>query len=242
MDASWNSRTELLIGQEGMQRVRAAHVIIVGTGGVGAAAAEMLVRAGIGHLCLIDSDVVSPSNINRQLPALHSTVGRPKVEVLRDRLTDINPDLDLVVRPSYLDEGSVAEMLDVWSQNPDFVVDAIDTISPKVALIQHCLSAGIPLVSSMGSGAKFDATRVRVADISRTRMCPLAHMLRKRLHKLGIREGFLAVYSEEEPRLSSIVIEESRNKKSQAGTISYMPAVFGCVCAQAVLVRIAGIQ
>ena len=242
MDAAWNSRTELLIGAEGMQRVRAAHVVIVGTGGVGAAAAEMLVRAGIGHLCLIDNDAVSPSNINRQLPALHSTVGRPKVEVLRERLTDINPDLDLVVRAAYLDEGSVSELLDAWPQKPDFVVDAIDTISPKVALIQHCLSAGIPLVSSMGSGAKFDATRVRVADISRTRVCPLAHMLRKRLHKLGIREGFLAVFSEEEPRLSSIVIEESRNKKSQAGTISYMPAVFGCVCAQAVLVRIAGIQ
>ena len=241
MDAAWNSRTELLIGAEGMQRVRAAHVVIVGTGGVGAAAAEMLVRAGIGHLCLIDNDTVSPSNINRQLPALHSTVGRPKVEVLRERLTDINPDLDLVVRAAYLDEGSVSELLDAWPQKPDFVVDAIDTISPKVALIQHCLSAGIPLVSSMGSGAKFDATRVRVADISRTRVCPLAHMMRKRLHKLGIREGFLAVFSEEEPRLSSIVIEESRNKKSQAGTISYMPAVFGCVCAQAVLVRIAGI-
>lgn len=242
MDAGWNARTRLLLGEEGMDRVSRAHVVVVGTGGVGAAASEMLVRAGIGHLCLIDSDVVSPSNINRQLPALHSTLGRPKVEVLRERLTDINPDLDLTVRESYLEEGHVAELLAVWPQQPDFVVDAIDTISPKVALIQHCLAAGIPLVSSMGAGAKFDATRVRLADISRTRMCPLAHMLRKRLHKLGIREGFLAVYSEEEPRMSSIVIEESRNKKSQAGTISYMPAVFGCVCAQAVLGGIAGIQ
>ena len=242
MTAAWNARTELLLGPEGMQRVRCAHVVVVGTGGVGAAAAEMLARSGIGHLCLIDNDVVSSSNINRQLPALHSTLGRPKVEVLRERLTDINPDLDLVVKAAYLEEGNVAQMLDAWERQPDFVVDAIDTVSPKVALIQHCLAAGIPLVSSMGSGAKFDATRVRVADIARTRMCPLAHMLRKRLHKLGIREGFLAVYSEEEPRTSSIVIEESRNKKSQAGTISYMPAVFGCVCAQAVLCRIAGIQ
>ena len=242
MDATWNARTALLLGAEGMERVSRSHVVVVGTGGVGAAAAEMLVRAGIGHLCLIDNDLVALSNINRQLPALHSTVGRSKVEVLRERLTDINPELDLVVQAAYLEEGNVAQMLDAWERQPDFVVDAIDTVSPKVALIQHCLAAGIPLVSSMGSGAKFDATRVRVADISRTRMCPLAHMLRKRLHKLGIYEGFLAVYSEEEPRTDSIVIEESRNKKSQAGTISYMPAVFGCVCAQAVLGRIAGIN
>jgi len=155
--------------------------------------------------------------------------------VLAGRLLDINPELDLNVAPVYVSETNIAEVL---GAPLDYVVDAIDTLSPKIALIQFCLSAGIPLVSSMGSGAKMDATAVRLADISKTRMCPLAHMLRKRLHKFGIRSGFLAVYSEEEPRRESVVLEESINKKSQVGTISYLPAVFGCVCAQAVIERL----
>lgn len=233
----WTQRTEQLLGKDGVTRLAASCVAVVGTGGVGAYAAEMLVRAGIGHIMLVDNDVVSESNLNRQLPALHSTVGRPKVEVLHERLKDINPELSVTVVERYVDEGNVPEIF--GQQRVDFVVDAIDTLSPKIALIQYCLSKGIPLVSSMGSGAKTDATKVRLADISRTYQCPLAHMLRKRLHKLGIREGFLAVFSEELPRRESVVLEEGRNKKSQVGTVSYIPAVFGCVCAQAVIERIA---
>ncbi len=282
----------MLLGAEGVAKLAGARVVVVGVGGVGAAAAEMLARAGVGHLVLIDSDTFSETNINRQLPALHSTVGKSKVETVRARLLDINPFLDIQIIESYLHEDSISEIFQsipaetplshsnlplrsipptvscvpselvssgplpltcprvdtgcLWergvSAGIDCVVDAIDTLSPKIALIQYCLKNGIMLVSSMGSGAKLDATKVRIADISRTKMCPLAHMLRKRLHHLGITTGFLAVYSEEAPRRESTVIEESRNKKSQVGTISYLPTVFGCVCAQAVVSYIVGIE
>lgn len=235
----WTERTALLLGADGLARLQASKVLVVGCGGVGAFAAEMLARAGVGHLILLDNDLISDSNRNRQLPALTSTVGLKKCVVLAARLKDINPELDVEVLDDYLTENNIKELI---PQDLDFVVDAIDTLSPKIALIQYCLAGGIRLVSSMGSGAKYDATKVRIADISETNMCPLAHMLRKRLHKLGIRSGFLAVYSEEPPCRESMVLEESRNKKSQTGTVSYLPAVFGCVCAQAVITRIAGVE
>lgn len=228
----------MLFGKEGLDRLRTAKVLVAGAGGVGAAAAEMLVRAGIGNLAVVDNDAVSETNINRQLIALRSTLDRPKCEVLGERLLDINPELRLIRVQEYLTEENIPSVLHSLPWTPDFVVDAIDTLSPKIALIQNCLQEGLPLVSAMGAGAKTDATKVRIADISKTRVCPLAHMLRKRLHKLGIREGFTAVFSEEEPRRESITLEESRNKKSQVGTVSYMPAVFGCVCAQAVIAGI----
>lgn len=234
----WTDRTGLLLGMKGLEKLRASRVAVVGVGGVGGYAAEMLVRSGLGHILIIDNDEVSESNINRQLLAMNSTLGQPKVEVLRRRLLDINPELDIAVVPEYVSEENMAEVM-TSAGALDFVVDAIDTLSPKIALIQHCLNNGIPLVSSMGSGAKTDATMVRIADISKTYQDPLAFMVRKRLHKLGIYKGFLAVFSGELPRKDSMVIEESRNKKSQVGTISYMPAVFGCVCAQAVISRIA---
>ena len=239
---SWTERTELLLGPEGLGRLRAAAVAVVGCGGVGAAAAEMLARAAVGHIALIDSDCISESNINRQLPALRSTVGLPKTRVLGLRLKDINPDLDLVTVDDYLTEENVYDVLGSLFPGLDlFIVDAIDTLSPKISLIQYCLSAGVPMVSSMGAGAKFDATAVHVADISKTYECPLAHMLRKRLGRLGIRTGFPAVFSTEVPRKESIIIEETRNKKSQVGTISYLPTVFGCVCAQTAIKHIVGI-
>ena len=232
----------MLIGPEGLGRLAAAHVVVAGVGGVGAAAAEMLVRAGVGAITIIDSDAFSLTNLNRQLPALHSTVGCTKVGVLKARFIDINPDLRIETVGEYLTEESIPTIFASMTQRVDYVVDAIDTLSPKIALIQYCLGRGIPLVSSMGSGAKMDATKVRMTDISKTRMCPLAHMLRKRLHKLGIREGFLAVFSEETPMRESTVIEESRNKKSQVGTISYLPTVFGCVCAQAAISHFVGVE
>lgn len=232
----WQERTGMLLGEKGLEALEGATVAIVGVGGVGSAAAEMLVRAGVGHVVLVDSDVFGETNINRQLPSLHSTVGRPKTEVLKERLADINPELKADIVDEYLCEENTATIL--GSYDLDWVVDAIDTLSPKIGLIQYCLRSGIKLVSSMGSGAKTDATAVRLADISATRQCPLAHMLRKRLHKLGIQNGFLAVYSEERPVRESVILEESRNKKSQVGSISYLPAVFGCVCAQAVILSI----
>ncbi len=235
----WTERTEMILGRDGLERLSSSRVAVVGLGGVGAYAAEMLVRAGLGHIVLIDSDCVATSNINRQLSALNSTVGRKKADVLKERFLDINPGLDVQVCCDYVNEDYLKE------ENPldgsDVVIDAIDTLSPKVALIRYCLEKGMHLVSSMGSGAKLDATSVRIADISQTYQCPLAHMLRKRLHKLGITEGFDAVFSVEIPRRESMMIEESRNKKSQVGTISYLPAAFGCVCAQAALKYITGI-
>ena len=239
---AWTERTELLVGPEGLGRLRAAAVAVVGCGGVGAAAAEMLARASVGHIALIDSDCISESNINRQLPAMHSTVGLSKTDVLVGRLKDINPDLDIVTVNDFLTEENVAEIIGGLFPGMDlYVVDAIDTLSPKIALIQYCLSKGVPMVSSMGAGAKFDATAVRVADISKTYECPLAHMLRKRLGRLGIRTGFQAVFSTEVPKKEAMILEPSRNKKSQVGTISYLPTVFGCVCAQTAIKHIVGI-
>ena len=227
----WQERTSMLLGEQALRTLGDSTVTVVGVGGVGAMAAEMLVRAGLGHIVLVDPDAVSESNLNRQLPALHSTLGRLKAEVLRDRFLDINPSLDIRVEALFVSEDNIPSVVG----KPDYVVDAIDTLSPKTALAQYCLSAGIPLVSSMGSGAKKDATAVRISDISETFECPLARMMRKRLHKLGVRGGFLAVFSPEVPDKEGMVIEETRNKKSQVGTLSYLPAVFGCVCAQAVI-------
>ncbi len=237
---NWKERTLMLLGEAAVERLAGARVAVVGLGGVGAMAAEMVVRAGVGRVVLVDVDTISVSNINRQLPALHSTIGRSKCDVVRERLVDINPVLEVVCIGEYLNEESIPSLLGPLQL--DGVIDAIDTLSPKIALIQYCLSKGIYLVSSMGSGSKLDATKVRVDDISRSFQCPLAHMLRKRLHKLGISEGFQAVFSTEKPDRNSVVLEESRNKKSQTGTVSWLPAVFGCVCAQAMVRHLAEMQ
>ena len=228
---AWKERTELLVGPEGLERLFESSVAVIGLGGVGAYAAEMLCRAGVGHLILLDSDVVSESNKNRQLIALDSTIGKPKSVVLAERLKDINPDVRLTLINCYLEEGGIQQLL--GEHKVDFLVDAIDTLAPKIALIKYCVESGIPHVSSMGAGAKFDATAVRLADLSKSYNCPLAYILRKKLRKVGISKGFKVVFSEELPRREAIVAVEERNKKSNVGTISYLPAVFGCVCAQA---------
>ena len=228
----WMQRTELLLGSDRIERLRNARVLVVGLGGVGAYAAEMIARAGVGTLTIADADAVSESNINRQLPALHSTVGEPKAEVMARRLLDINPELRLTVAQRYIRDEETETLLDGGF---DYVVDAIDTLSPKAGLIRSCLERGIPVVSSMGAGAKTDPTRARIEDIARSHHCPLAHMLRKRLHKTGIRTGFYVVFSDEPVREGSMVLCEETNKKSNVGTISYMPAVFGCHCASVVI-------
>ncbi|MBO8467647.1 MAG: tRNA threonylcarbamoyladenosine dehydratase [Bacteroidetes bacterium] len=229
----WKERTSMLIGEEGLQRLSVSRVAVIGVGGVGGYAAEMVVRAGVGHLIIMDSDNVSVTNKNRQLLALDSTVGRPKCDVLRERLLDINPQLDIIVLKEYLEAGSADEVLGKY--RIDFLIDAIDTLSPKMSLIKYCMDRGIPLVSSMGAGAKTDATKVRLADISKSFNCPLAALVRKRLRRMGIKKGFQAVFSEELPKKEAITECDDRNKKSLVGTVSYIPAVFGCVCAQAAL-------
>lgn len=233
MAEPWQQRTALLMGEDALARLASGTVAVVGVGGVGAYAAEMIVRAGIGHIVLLDCDIVSPSDKNRQLLALESNMGRVKVEVMGTRLKDINPALQIDIVADYLTEDNVAQILGGFKI--DFLVDAIDTLAPKLALIEYCVKSGIPHVSSMGSGAKFDATKVRLVDLSKSYNCPLAYIVRKKLRKKGIEKGFKVVFSEELPQREAIVEDAGRNKKSQIGTISYMPAVFGCVCAQAAI-------
>lgn len=236
--SNWLERTELLLGKEKLNLLRNANVLVVGVGGVGAYAAEMIVRSGVGRLTIADADCVSPSNINRQLVALHSTIGRPKCEILAERLRDINPELQITVINRFIKDSETDTLLD--SDKFDYVVDAIDTLSPKLALIKGALDRKIPVVSSMGAGAKTDPTLMEIKDISKTHHCPLAHMLRKRLHKIGIRRGFKAVFSPEPVREGAMILCEEQNKKSNVGTISYIPAMFGIGCASVVIRGIIG--
>lgn len=230
---SWTERTRLLLGDNKLNKIKEAHILIVGLGGVGAYVAEMLARAGVGQLTIADADIVSESNINRQLVALHSTIGRSKTSVLSERLRDINPEIRLNIWTEYIRDEKTNELLDAAKY--DYVVDCIDTLSPKANLIVESLKRSYPLVSSMGAGAKTDPTKIEVTDIGKSHHCPLAHMLRKRLHKFGIRSGFWAVFSPEPVREGAMIIAEETNKKSNVGTISYIPAAFGCVCSSVVI-------
>ena len=236
--ANWLERTELLLGEEKLNILKNANVLVVGVGGVGAYAAEMIVRAGVGSMTIADADKVSSTNINRQLVALHSTVGREKCDILAERLKDINPDLNLQIVNRFIKDDETDTLLD--SAKFDYVVDAIDTLSPKLALIKGALDRGIPLVSSMGAGAKTDPTLMEIKDIAKTHHCPLAHMLRKRLHKIGIKRGFWAVFSPEPVREGAMILCEEQNKKSNVGTISYIPALFGIGCASVVIRDLVG--
>ena len=230
---NWLERTELLLGSEKLSLLQRAHVLVVGVGGVGAYAAEMIARAGVGELTIADADVVGNSNINRQLVALHSTIGRQKCDVLAERLRDINPEIKLHTVNRFIKDDETDALLD--SAKFDYIVDAIDTLSPKLALIKGALERNIPLVSSMGAGAKTDPTLMEIKDIAKTHHCPLAHMLRKRLHKIGINRGFRAVFSPEPIREGAMILCEEQNKKSNVGTISYIPALFGIGCASVVV-------
>lgn len=233
MSKEWLERTALLLGDEKLETLRQANVLVVGLGGVGAYAAEMIARSGVGRMTIADADTVSATNINRQLIALHSTIGKQKAELMAERLRDINPEIELTVVNRFIKDDETDALLD--SDKFDYVVDAIDTLSPKLALIKGCLDRNIPLVSSMGAGAKTDPTKMDICDIAKTHHCPLAHMLRKRLHKIGIRSGFKAVYSPEPVREGAMILCEEQNKKSNTGTISYIPALFGIGCASVVI-------
>jgi tRNA threonylcarbamoyladenosine dehydratase len=228
----WLTRTELLLGNEKIEKLRNSHVLIVGLGGVGAYAAEMLCRAGVGRMTIVDGDQVELTNLNRQLPGTHSNIGKMKAEVLAERFKDINPDIQLEVICEYIKDERVAEILQTKF---DYVVDAIDTLAPKVNLILHSMQQGLNLVSSMGSGGKINPELVRTTDISKSYNCKLARMLRKRLGKLGIRKGFKVVFSAQEIPEEAVKLEEGLNKKSVVGTISYMPPVFGCHIAAVVI-------
>jgi len=231
---NWTQRTELLIGKEGLEKLRKSAVLIVGLGGVGGIAAEMICRAGVGRMTIIDRDVVSNTNINRQIAALNSTNGELKSRVIADRLKDINPELDLTVLSEWLNEENTEKILD--DGKFDFVVDAIDTLSPKVFLIKSCVEKDVRIVSSMGSGAKIDPSKVMITDIAKTNYCPLAKAVRQRLSKLGIKQGVTVVYSTESADKNSVILTDGElYKKSTTGTISYMPALFGLYLASHVI-------
>jgi tRNA A37 threonylcarbamoyladenosine dehydratase len=236
----WLSRTGMLIGKEALEKLGKSNVLVVGLGGVGAYAAEMICRAGIGSMTVADGDEVHTTNRNRQLLALKGTEGMSKAALMGHRLREINPSLELTVIDEYLKDERMVEILD---NGFDYVVDAIDTLSPKLFLIYHSLQRKIPVVSSMGAGGKFDPMQVSISDISLTTSCPLARILRKRLHRLGIREGITAVYSPETVDKSKVVSSPGEpNKASTVGTISYMPALFGIACASVVIRDLAGIS
>ncbi|MEG1556390.1 MAG: tRNA threonylcarbamoyladenosine dehydratase [Bacteroidales bacterium] len=235
MTNSWLCRTELLLGIEQLEKLKQKHVLVVGVGGVGAYAAEQLCRAGIGEITLVDADRVDLTNLNRQLPALHSTIGKPKAEVLRERLLDINPSLKLHAIQEFIRDEGIERLLDAAPY--DYIVDAIDSLSPKVFLIYFALQRNLKIVSAMGAGGKTDPTLVQITDVKKSYQCKLAHAIRKRLHHLGIRSGFKVVFSPEIVPESAVMIDENPNinKLSTVGTISYMPAIFGCFAASAVI-------
>ena len=232
MSNEWQERTRLLLGDEGFEKLNSSHVLVVGLGGVGGYVAEQLTRAGIGELTIVDGDVVSQSNMNRQLLALQSTQGKPKAEVMAARLRDINPDVKLHVVSQFMKDQA---LIDLISRPYDYVVDAIDTVSPKVFLLYYAVQNNQRIVSCMGAGGKMHPDKIEIADIDKSHHCHLAFYIRKKLHKLGIRTGIKVVFSPEPVNKSAVIEEESQNKASDVVTISYMPAAFGCFCASVVI-------
>ena len=239
-DTSWLSRTKLLIGEEGIDKLQNAHVLVVGLGGVGSFAAEYIARAGVGTMTIVDGDVVDPSNRNRQLPALSTNHGQYKADIMAERLLAINPELNLTSLKTFLSPEMAEEIL---TQNKyDYVMDCIDSITPKLTLLQTAHRLGLKLVSSMGAGGKYDPTKLKVADLFDTYECALAFYVRKRLKKYGIRSGIKAVFSTEVVQADSLMLTDGSNfKRSAYGTVSFLPPAFGGVCASVVVRDLLGI-
>ena len=234
----WQERTIQLLTKEKYDRLTGAHVLVAGMGGVGSMAAEMICRSGVGRLTIIDGDTIQPGNLNRQIPALHSTLHKEKALVMGQRLKDINPGLQLTVLNEFIKDDRIPGILE---EPFDYVVDAIDTLSPKIYLIYHTVRRGLKLASSMGSGGKLDPSLIEVADFGDTYNCRLAYVLRKKLRKLDVHGGFKVVFSTEQvPKEMIIPVEDEPNKKSTVGTSSFIPAIFGCTLASIVIRDLAG--
>ncbi|MDE6006998.1 MAG: tRNA threonylcarbamoyladenosine dehydratase [Muribaculaceae bacterium] len=231
--AEWDSRTRLLIGDEGTARLSQARVFVAGVGGVGGYAAEMLARSGVGHLTLVDADIVSASNLNRQLIATIPSIGLSKSALFKDRFLQINPDIEVETIEDFITPDNAVEMLD--EGNYDFVVDAIDTVAPKVAIIAYSQRKGIRIISSMGAGGRLDPTRVGYFDLWETREDGLARAVRQRLKKMGLRRPLKVVASSEAPRQASIIRLDERNKRSSYGTVATIPSLFGIYMAAHVI-------
>jgi tRNA A37 threonylcarbamoyladenosine dehydratase len=239
-DTAWLSRTTLLVGEDHLEKLMKAHVLVVGMGGVGSFAAEFICRSGVGEMTIVDGDTVDPSNRNRQLPALTSTQGKSKVQVMADRLLDINPELKLHVIEEFVRPEAVADILNTPF---DYVVDAIDSISPKLKFIKAAYAKGYNIISSMGAGGKLDPTQLKVVDISQTYNCPFAQHIRKKLRSDGIKKGLRVVFSSEKVVKESVMLTDGSNfKKSAYGTISYLPATFGSVAASVVIRDLIGMK
>ena len=228
--AEWTERAELLFKKNGLEKLKNSNILIVGIGGVGSFAAEFIARAGVGKMTIVDGDTVDITNINRQLPALHSTVGLPKVDVVGNRLMDINPELLLTKMQEFL---SPERAFEVVSEDFDYVLDCIDSITPKLNLIIAAKRKRVKIISSMGAGGKMEASKVKVADISNTENCFLAKAIKKRLKEVKIDKGVKVVFSSEIQDENSLKTTDGSNyKKSFYGTNSYMPGLFGLYAAE----------
>lgn len=234
----WQERTVQLFGEERHTRLAQANILVAGMGGVGSMAAEMICRSGVGKMTIVDADTIQPGNLNRQIPATHSSLNRAKAVVMGERLLDINPGLQLTILNEFIKDERIPGILE---EPFDYVVDAIDTLSPKIYLIYHTVTKGIKLTSSMGSGGKLDPAQVRVADFADTYNCRLAYILRKKLRKMDVQGGFKVVFSTEQvPKEMIIPVEGEPNKKSTVGTSPFIPAIFGCTLASIVIRDLAG--
>lgn len=230
--AEWTERAELLFKKEGLTKLQNANVLIVGMGGVGSFAAEFIARAGVGNMTIVDGDVVDITNINRQLPALHSTIGLPKVIIVGDRLMDINPELQLTRIEEFL---SPERAFEIVTEDYDYVVDCIDSITPKLNLIIAAKRKRVKIISSMGAGGKMDVAKVKVADINSTTNCFLAKTIRRRLKEFKI-DKLKVVFSSEIQDATSLKMTDGKNyKKSFYGTNSWMPGLFGLYTAETVV-------
>lgn len=230
----WMSRTQLLLGEENTTSLIHKNVLIVGLGGVGGICAEMIARAGIGHITIVDGDAIELSNTNRQLLAMHSTEKKSKAQLMAERIRDINPEVELIVLAEFIEQDRIVEIIEAGAY--DYVIDCIDTLQPKVSLIKTCVDRKVPIVSSLGAGGKVDPLQVQVADISNSYKCKLARYVRKLLHQQGIFKGVTVIFSPEEIDSEKVIVtEKAYPKKSIIGTISYMPAIFGCLAASVVI-------
>lgn len=233
-------RTQTLLGVEALERLSGRHVLIAGLGGVGGYAAEIVARSGVGRMTVIDADTVAESNLNRQIIALHSTLGLAKAELFTTRILDINPEIRLEAIGEFITPESAAVLLE--THRPDYVIDAIDTVAPKCALLAECLRRKIPVISSMGAGGRIDPTAVGYRDLWETRDDGLAKAVRQRFKALGLRRKLLTVSSSELPRRHSLIEEpEARNKRTSFGTLAAVPAVFGILLGNKAVLDLAGI-
>lgn len=232
----WDDRTKLLLGKDAVKKLHDARVLVVGVGGVGGYAAEILARSGVGRLTLIDADNVAVSNINRQLIASRSTLGLPKVDLFKKRFEDINPDMEVTAIKDFLTPENVENVFS--GDNFNFVIDAIDTVSPKVSLLSYCLLHNIPVISSMGAGGRMDPTKIGYYDLWETREDGLAKAVRQKFKRLGLKRKLRVVASTEKPSSHSLIEVETANKRTSYGTLASIPAIFGIYLANHVIIKI----